>query len=73
VASYGFKEHIVIFLDRLIIEDEGPVFLRNVGKYPTIQRHIPQDLNPQLHRCGKRGNFDICYKLKAQFKADRII
>lgn len=66
--------YIFRYLGFSILEGDGDVFLQNGGTtHPTTQRHIPHDRSPHLHHCENSEKFDICYKEKGKFNADKLI
>jgi len=50
--SCHLQGSIIQRLNCLSLEDESTTFLPNVETdHPRTQRHIPEDLNTQVHRC----------------------
>ena len=39
------------FLDHSTLDNVGDMLFRNVADHSNTQRHLPEDLDPQLHRC----------------------
>lgn len=52
MQSCHLQGPIIHTLNCLILEDESATFLPNAETdHPTTKRHIPEVLNPQVHRC----------------------